>query len=112
MRSARRSSGDKLTGARREIREYVAFMDLSYNDVAERTVHAKIELLRTADDKNPVTVETDERGRFLFQPVAPGEYILRITSPGYRKYETEIFLPSDFLANLGVMLKKEKPAPR
>lgn len=111
MRSARRSSGDKLTGARREIRQYVAFVDLSYNDVAERKVHAKIELLGTADDKNPVTVKTDERGRSFSSRWHRGN-ILRITSPGYRKYETEIFLPSDFSANLGVMLKKEKPAPR
>jgi hypothetical protein len=91
---------------------YVAFADLSYNEVAERKVHAKIELRRTADGENPITVETDEHGRFHFQPLAPGEYAMRITSPGYRAYETEIYLPSDFIGNLGVMLKKEKPAPR
>lgn len=88
---------------------FVVFADFSYNDVAERKVHAKIELLRTADDKNPVTVETDEHGRFDFKSVAPGEYILRISSPGYRTYETEIYLPSDFIGNLGVKLKKGKP---
>ena len=88
---------------------FVAFADLSYNDVAERKVHAKIELLRTAEDKSPVTVETDEQGRFDFTSVAPGEYILRISSPAYRTYETEIYLPSDFIGNMGVMLKKGKP---
>ena len=91
---------------------YVAFADLSYNDVTERKVHAKIELRKTADDKSSVTVETGRYGRFDFKTLVPGEYILRITSLGYRAYETEIYLPSDFIGNLAVMLKKEKPASR
>ena len=104
-------SGETLFGqsGRSGMHGFVAFADLSYNDVAKRKVHAKIELLRTAEDKIPVTVETDEHGRFDFTSIAPGEYILRISSPGYRSYETEIYLPSDFLGNLGVMLKKGKP---
>lgn len=88
---------------------FVAFADLSYNDVAERKVRAKIELRTTKDDKNAFTVETDGHGRFDFKSVAPGEYILRISSPGYRTYETELYLPSDFIGSLGVMLKKANP---
>ncbi len=91
------------------MRGYVAFEDLSYNDVAERKVHAKIELRRTREDKDPITTETNEHGSYDFELVSPGEYVLRITSPGYRAYETEIYLPSDFICNLGVMLKKAKP---
>jgi hypothetical protein len=87
---------------------YVAFEDLSYNDVAERKVHAKIELRRTTDDKDVIKTETNEHGTYDFQSVSPGEYVLRISSPGYRVYETEIYLPSDFIGNLAVMLKKEK----
>ncbi len=90
------------------MRGYIAFEDLSYNDVAERKVHARIELRRTAKDKDAVTTETDEHGLYDFHSVSPGEYVLRISSPGYRVYETEIYLPSDFIGNLAVMLKKEK----
>ena len=90
------------------MRGYVAFEDLSYNEVAERKVHAKIELRRTAEDKDPIKSETDEHGLYDFKSVSPGEYVLRISSPGYRVYETEIYLPSDFICNLAVLLKKEK----
>jgi hypothetical protein len=90
------------------MRGYVAFEDLSYNDVAESKVHARIELRRTARDKDVVTTETDEHGLYDFHSVSPGEYFLRISSPGYRVYETEIYLPSDFIGNLAVILKKEK----
>jgi hypothetical protein len=91
------------------MRGYVAFSDLSYNDVAERKVHALIELRRSAADKNRVATKTDEHGSFDLGSVSPGEYTLRISSPGYRVYETEIYLPSDFIGNLAVMLKKQKP---
>jgi len=90
------------------MRGYVAFEDLSYYQVAERKVHARIELRRTTDDKDVVKTETDEHGLYDFHSVSVGEYVLRISSPGYRVYETEIYLPSDFSCNLGVMLKKEK----
>jgi hypothetical protein len=90
------------------MRGYVAFEDLSYNDVAERKIHANIELHRSTGDKDVIKKETDEHGLYDFRSVSPGEYVLRISSPGYRVYETEIYLPSDFICNLGVMLKKEK----
>jgi hypothetical protein len=90
------------------MRGYVAFEDLSYNDVAERKVHARVELRRTKEDKDAIATKTDEHGLYNFQSVSPGEYVLRISAPGYRVYETEIYLPSDFIGNLAVMLKKEK----
>jgi hypothetical protein len=90
------------------LRGYVAFEDLAYNDVAERKVHARVELRRTKEDKDAIATKTDEHGLYDFQSVSPGEYVLRISSPGYRVYETEIYLPSDFIGNLAVMLKKEK----
>jgi hypothetical protein len=90
------------------MRGYVAFEDLSYNDVAERKVHAKIELLRSATDKDPMATQTTEHGSYDFGSVSPGEYVLRISSPGYKVYETEIYLPSDFIGNLAVMLRKAK----
>jgi hypothetical protein len=53
------------------MRGYVAFADLSYNEVAERRVKALVELRRTAADKNPVTVRTDEHGSFAFTRFHP-----------------------------------------
>ena len=91
------------------MRGYVGFEDLSYNEVAERKAHAQIELLRNRADKNPVKTQTTEHGSFDFGSVSPGEYVLRISSPGYKVYETEIYLPSDFIGNLAVMLRKTKP---
>jgi hypothetical protein len=94
---------------RSTVRGYVAFEDLSYIEVGERKVNAKIELRRTTEPKQVVrTTETDEHGLYELKAVSPGEYILRISSAGYRPYETEIYLPSDFVCNLAVMLKKDK----
>ena len=90
------------------MRGYVAFEDLSYNDVAERKVHANVELLRTRNDKHPITTQTTEHGSYDFGSVSPGEYVLRISSTGYRVYETDIYLPSDFIGNLAVMLRRVK----
>lgn len=90
------------------MRGYVGFEGLSYNDVAERKVRARIELRRTRADKDVITAETDEHGSYDFHSVSPGEYFFRISSPGYRDYETELYLPSDFIGNLAVMLKKGK----
>lgn len=101
-------AGVTAQSGRSALRGYVGFSDFSYNEVAEHGVRAKIELRRTADDKHPATTNTDEHGSFDFKTVAPGEYLLRISSPGYRIYETEVYLPSDFSGNLGVMLKKGK----
>jgi hypothetical protein len=100
--------GALAQSGRSGMRGYVAFEDLSYNDVAERKVHATAELRRHAGDKDGFSTTTNEHGSFDFQSVSPGEYVLRISSPGYRVYETEIYLPSDFIGNLGIMLKKEK----
>lgn len=94
---------------RSAVRGYVAFEDLSYIEVAERKVHAKIELRRTTEPNQIVrTTETDEHGLYELTPVSPGEYTIRISSAGYRSYETEIYVPSDFVCNLAVMLKKDK----
>jgi carboxypeptidase family protein len=90
------------------MRGYVAFQDISYNEVAERKVHAKVELRQPGSGKEGITISTDEHGLYDFQSVSPGEYVLRISSPGYRTYQTDIYLPSDFIGNLAVMLKKGK----
>jgi hypothetical protein len=88
---------------------YVAFEDLSYLEVAEKRVHASIELRGNTEFNHGVyTAKTDEHGSYDMKSVPMGQYVLKISSPGYRDYETEIYLPSDFNCSLAVMLKKER----
>jgi hypothetical protein len=87
---------------------YVAFEDVAYNDLAEKKVRAKIELRGSTEFNRGVayTAETNERGSYDIKSVAMGEYALRITSPGYAAYEIEVYIPSDFVCSLAVMLKR------
>ncbi|MEP6742462.1 MAG: PEGA domain-containing protein [bacterium] len=88
---------------------YVAFDDLSYLDVAEKKVHATIELRGNTEFNQQVYAgKTDEHGSYDLKAIPMGEYVLKISSPGYRPYQTEIYLPSDFNCSLAVMLKREK----
>ena len=88
---------------------YVGFEDLSYLEVAEKKVHASIELRGTTEFNHEVyTAKTDEHGSYDIKSVPMGQYLLKISSPGYRSYQTELYMPSDFNCSLAVMLKKEK----
>ena len=88
---------------------YVAFEDLSYLEVGEKKVHAGIELRGSTEFNHEVfTAKTDEHGSYDLKSIPMGQYVLKISSPGYRDYQTEIYLPSDFNCSLAVMLKKEK----
>jgi hypothetical protein len=88
---------------------FVAFDDLSYLEVSEKKVHATIELRGNTEFNHQVyTAKTDEHGSYDLKSVSMGEYVLKISSPGYLTYQTEIYLPSDFNCSLAVMLKKEK----
>ena len=40
--------------------------------------------------------------------VMMGEYRLTVSAPGYKSYATTLYLPSDFLGSLAVILKKDK----
>jgi hypothetical protein len=89
---------------------YVAFEDVSYNEMSDGKVHAKIELRADAKSSTAAyTAETTNYGSYDFKSVGMGEYVLRITSPGYEPYETRLYIPSDFECRLAVMLKKAKP---
>ena len=88
---------------------YVAFEDLSYIEVAEKKVQATIELRGNTEFNHEVfTAKTAEHGSYDIKNVPMGQYVLKISSAGYRTYQTEIYLPSDFTCSLAVMLKKEK----
>jgi hypothetical protein len=91
---------------------YVAFEDVSYNEMSEGKVHAKVELRADSNSSTAAyTAETDNHGSYDFNPIALGEFVLRITSPGYAPYETRLYIPSDFECRLAVLLKKAPPKP-
>lgn len=86
---------------------YVAFEDVSYNEVAEGRIHAKIELRGSGEFNHGLyTVQTDNRGAYDIPAVAMGEYTLSITAPGHGAYRINLYIPSDFECRLAVMLKK------
>jgi hypothetical protein len=88
---------------------YVGFEDLSYIEVAEKKVQATIELRGDTEFNHGLyTAKTNEHGSYDLKSIPMGQYVLKISSPGYRDYQTEIYLPSDFNCSLAVMLKKEK----
>jgi carboxypeptidase family protein len=88
---------------------YVGFEDLSYLEVAEKKVHASIELRGNTEFNHEVyTAKTDEHGSYDIKSVPMGQYLLKISAPGYHSYQTELYIPSDFNCSLAVMLKKEK----
>ena len=85
---------------------YIAFDGVSYNDLAKGDVHAKIELRSiTEGDQRVYTAQTNETGAFDLKPIPMGDYVLRISSPGFKTYEIEIYMPSDFSWNLAIRLK-------
>jgi hypothetical protein len=87
---------------------YVALQDVAYVDMARQKVPTKVELRgNTEFNKSVYTTQTDEHGSYDFKEVPMGEYVIRISRPGYRVYEAEIYIPSDFLCNLATMLKRE-----
>ena len=86
---------------------YVDFEGVAYNDVGPTKTKARIELKgSTPHNHATYTTQTDERGSYDIKPIGMGEYTLKITSPGYRTYQTEILIPSDFECRLATSLKK------
>jgi hypothetical protein len=86
---------------------YVAFDDVSYNEVTEGKIHAKIELRGSSQFNHSLyTVQTDNRGGYDIPAVAMGEYTLSITAPGHIAYRIALYIPTDFECRLAVMLKK------
>jgi hypothetical protein len=85
------------------MRGYVAFENIAYVDKPR----ARVELCAGAKGKNcGAATETDEHGLYAISPAPLGEWWLRISAPGFSTYEINIYLPSDFIGNLAVMLKR------
>jgi hypothetical protein len=86
---------------------YVAFDDVSYNEVTEGKIHAQIELRGSSQFNHSLySAQTDNRGAYDIPAIAMGEYTLSITAPGHVAYRIELYIPSDFECRLAVMLKK------
>jgi hypothetical protein len=89
------------------MRGYVDFQDVAYNDLPSKHLRAKVELRGIGVyNKSVYTTQTDEHGIWRFDEIGLGEYELLITAPGYREYKIEILIPSDFIGNLAIVLKK------
>ena len=92
------------------IRGVVVFDDVSYNEMlerGERGPRARVEL-RGKDGRRvdgPSTT-TDKVGSYALERVTAGHYVLRIISPGYRTYQTELYLPSDFECRWAIVLER------
>ena len=87
---------------------YVAFEDVSYNELSAGKLHAIVELRSiTAANKGGYNTQTNNTGSYDFPQLSLGEYVLRITAPGYKTYQTEIFIPSDFNCSLATMMKRQ-----
>jgi hypothetical protein len=86
---------------------YVAFDDVSYNQLFEGKLHATVELRgNTSSNHSVFTAVTDNRGSYDIPAIGMGEYTLTITAPGHGTYRIDRYIPSDFECRLAVMLKK------
>ena len=69
-------------------------------------VHASVELISvTPYNQAHYQMETDDAGIYHFPPIMMGEYRMKISAPGFKSYETTLYIPSDFEGHLAVMLK-------
>lgn len=91
------------------MRGWIQFEGVGRNNVKSRGVVARIELVAVQDGREapPLVTNTDEIGGYLIENVPAGDYVLRIGSPGFRPYEIELYMPSDFECRLATHLKKQ-----
>jgi hypothetical protein len=83
---------------------WVAFEGVAYVDPQPV---ALVELRNVSRDSAVAyTTKTDEHGFYHFSRIGLGEFDLRITAPGYKRYDALVYVPSDFVGNWAVRLKK------
>mgnify|MGYP000854637890 CR=1 FL=1 len=99
----------KAQSGRGTMRGWIEFEGVGRNNVKARGVVARVELVAVDDGREapPIVTNTDEIGGYLIENVPAGDYVLRIGSPGFRSYEIELYLPSDFECRLATHLKKQ-----
>lgn len=105
-------AGDALAqSGRGAMHGYIVFNDISYNDLPASGVVATIEMKSvTSGDEGHFTAQSDEHGLFKLDGVRMGEYKLTIKAAGYRTYTTQLYIPSDFVGNLSVVLRRARRA--
>jgi hypothetical protein len=87
---------------------YVAYDDISYNEMTQGAIHAKVELRgATAHNHEVYSVVTDNRGSYDIPNIGAGQYTLTISAPGHVTYRIDVYIPSDFECRLATMLKKK-----
>lgn len=70
---------------------------------------AKIELtpLPPRSGSGKLVAKANERGEYKIADIQYGDYMLRVSSPGYRTYEIELYIMPDAHTRIHVRLKKE-----
>jgi hypothetical protein len=87
---------------------YVGYDDISYNEMTQGVIHAKVVLRGATPHNHEVyTAVTDNRGSYDITSIGAGEYTLTITAPGHATYRIDVYIPSDFECRLATMLKKK-----
>ena len=91
---------------------YVGFDDVSYNEVTQGAIHAKVELRGSTkfNRGSLYTAVTDNRGAYDVPSIGAGEFTLTISAPGHTTYRIDVYIPSDFECRLATMLKKKTGA--
>ncbi|MCI0380120.1 MAG: carboxypeptidase-like regulatory domain-containing protein [Gemmataceae bacterium] len=54
-----------------------------------------------------LVAKADERGEYKFKDIPYGDYMLRVSSDGYKTYEIEIYIMPDVHTRIHVRLKKK-----
>jgi hypothetical protein len=86
------------------LRGYVNFEGVAYVDAQPR---ASVRLVRDGEFPAHYETTTDEHGFYQFEVPVLGRCRLEISAKGYRPYATDLYLPSDFVANWAVELRRK-----
>ena len=58
--------------------------------------------------KVKLTAKIDDKGKYELKDIPYGDYMLRVSAPGYVTYQINIYMLSDTTTQLHIKLRKEK----